>query len=460
VLALVLAPVFATGLAFVLLYRKLDEIRRRLDVVPTQAKDAADDAAPAPVPLPAARYDDVALFVKVTVVVALIAMAVVYMPTPEAAWETALSVGLVAAPAEERPLDTWMASIDGLGRFQWHAFDLDNLTRYPVIECAAYENAHDLQVRLLGDLPEARPSDAHDPTLQQKRQEQRRAEERLRARARKRCVLNPPGELVTLDGNQMAHLTAPSAPSLSAVVRVSYEGLDNFPLNPVADVLLARDGARLYRVNVVVPNRTGSGVRLAQRIVTEEELLRAPRAWYRNFCENKAFKVYPCLCPAHLGYVNSGFYFHYPPAADDTCDRPGRLWAKARVVRALQGARVLWWDMVYQPYPTDFPLRVNEKLNVTGFEQAEITQIEYIDMAQLFDSARGHSLLDIHEPDWLAGAAPLVNISMSPLLAVLPLDSMTGREGPTIQSMSGEANACFAYCSHLDQVVLAQAGVV
>jgi hypothetical protein len=444
-LLLVLTPVFVVGFAFVLLYRKLDDVLH-----------AISPAGTAPT---RTRPDDVSVFVKWTAIVALITIFVVYTPSLETVRDMGIRAGFVLPPTDEVSLATWVNSANDLGRYQWHAFDLENNTRYPVIECALYENTYDLQIRLLGTLPEAQPGDAMDPMLQSKRQESRRVEERLRLRARKRCVLNAPDEHVILDGSRMTHLTAPSAPSISEVVRAKQARLDNFPINPVDDVLLARDGSRFYRVNIVVANRT-RGLQFERRVVSEQELLRAPQDWYRNYCGIKAFKVFPCLCPAHLGYVNSGFYFRYAGKwPEDECDQPWQLWARARVVRSIQGASRLMSDMTYEPYPTDFPLRVNEKLNVTGYEHASMTQVEFIDMKELFDSAKGQALLEIHEPDWLAGSAPLINVSASPLLSVLPLDAMVGPQGPTIIPLNGEENACFGYCLHLDQVILEQAGL-
>jgi hypothetical protein len=443
-LAVVLAPILVSALSFVLLFRKFEELL-------THVRGAPPGQAPARVP------KDVALFAKTALAVALVAAAVVYMPQDLSPRDIAVHLGFLAL-REDRPLASWQPSPgeSGLGRFQWHAFDVDNQTRYPVIECAAYGNAPDLQVLLLGSLPESLPGDAIDPVIARDRQERRRDEERLRDRAAHRCVLNPTEELVQLDATRMQHLTSEKAPSLIDLVRASHEGLEHVAFHPVDDVLLARDGTRFYRVNVVVHNRTTT---IERRVVSEEQLLKAPRDWYRNFCANKALSVEPCLCPAHLGYVNSGFYFDYPPAYKvgmdpDECDRPWRLWAKARVIRALQGAKGVRSDMIYLEYPTVFPLRVNEKFNMTGVDHAEMTQVEYLDVTQVFDSARGLGLLSVHEPEWITDVTTL-----SPLLAVISFQTLIGSEGLPSVTLTGDVNACFNYCLHMDEVILKQAGV-
>jgi len=444
-LAVVLAPVLVSVLGFVILFRKFEELR-----------GAVPEQAPARVP------KDVALFAKTALAVALVAAVVVYMPQDLSPRDVAVRLGFLV-PHEDRPLTVWQPSPgdSDLGRFQWHAFDVDNKTRYPVIECAAYSNAPDLQELLLGSLPEPLPGDAIDPVIAHDRQERRRDETRLRDRAAHRCVLNPVEELVHLDANNMQYLTSEKAPSLVDLVRASHKDLEHVAFQPVDDVLLARDGTRFYRVNVVVHNKT---TRIERRVVSETQLLKAPRDWYRNFCANKAFAVEPCLCPAHLGYVNSGFYFEYPPAYKvgmnpDECDRPWRLWAKARVIRALQGAKGVRSDMIYLEYPTVFPLRVNEKFNMTGVDHAEMTQVEYLDVTAVFDSARGLSLLGIHEPEWITDATPVPNTTRSPLLAVVSFQALIGSEGLTPLTLTGETNACFNYCLHMDEVILKQAGV-
>lgn len=442
-LVIVLVPTFVTVVAFLLLFRKLE----------------AEKAA-------RASNSDAVLLIKTACALALVAVAVVYMPQDVSLRDLAVHVGFLT-PREDRPLAVWQPSPgeSGLGRFQWHAFDVDNETRYPVIECAAYSNAGDLQSYLLGGLPEPLPGDAIDPVIARERQERRRDEERLRDRAAHRCVLNPSDELVRLDANRMQYLTSPSAPSLVELVRASHAALDHVGFHPVDDVLIARDGSRFYRVNVVVHSNKSTGARVERRVVSEEELLRAPRDWYRNFCVNKAFSVLPCLCPAHLGYVNSGFYFEYPPAykvrtAPEQCDRPWRLWAKARIVRALQGSTPVWSDMIYQEYPTVFPLHVVQKLNITGVDHTDLTQVEYMDVDSVFDSARGLALLSVHEPEWIADVGPvLANATTPTLLAVLPLQALIGSEGMVEQTLKGDENACFNYCLRMDEIILKRAGV-
>jgi hypothetical protein len=443
-LAVVLAPILVSALAFVLLFRKLEEALATVR------------------PAPPRTHSDVALFVKTALVVALVAGVVVYMPQDLSPRDLVVRLGFLT-PYEDRPLASWQPSPgeSGLGRFQWHAFDVDNQTRYPVIECAAYSNAQELQVLLLGGLTESLPGDAIDPVIARDREDRRRGEERLRDRAAHRCVLNPAEELVRLDANRMQHLTSEKAPSLVDLVRARHKSLDHVSFHPVDDVLLARDGTRFYRVNVIVHNKTTT---IERRVVSEEQLLKAPRDWYRNFCENKALAVIPCLCPAHLGYVNSGFYFDYPPAykvgmEPDECDRPWRLWAKARVIRALQGSNGIRSNMIYLEYPTVFPLRVNEKFNMTGVDHAEMTQVEYMDVTQVFDSARGLGLLSVQEPEWITGAAPVLNATLSPLLAVVSFQTLIGSEGLAAQTITGDTNACFNYCLHIDEVILKQAGV-
>lgn len=432
-LAVVVGPSLVTLLTYYYLVRKIESFR----------------SGSAPL-----EFSDTASFVKSALLVVVLAVCLVYMPQDVSPRDLIVRMGFLST-VEERPLAVWQRSAGGTGRFQWRAFDMDNETRYPVIECAAFENASALQDELLGKLADAHPGDALDPIIQRERLDRQREEARLRDHARHRCVLNPPSELVALDLRflpaRMEHLVADNAPSLVDVVRASKAHL---PFLPVEDILLARDGTRYYRVNVAEKN--GTVTRVQSRVVSEEQLLEGPREWYRYFCANPAFSVFPCLCPAHLGYVKSNFYFHYPPDYETSageCDRPWRLWTKARLIRPLQGANFVYSHMVYQPFPDAFPLRVNQKLNITGLEHADMTQVEYMDVARVFSSARGLGLLSLHEPEWVADVT--INPSeVSPLLAVLPFGALIGSEGLEARVLEGDTNACFNYCLYLDEVLL------
>ncbi len=447
---LVVAPIAVVVVAFLFLNRKLDLLLQR--------SSSSSSAAAVP-----ADKRDFVLLLQFAAAVAVLALALIYAPSASDVRALAEAWGFVDSEASQQPLGVWVTNGTGL-RYQLQPFDLANKTRYPVIECAAYPHAEDLHQRVLGDLPDVKYDSNLDPSLQKEKAENRRREERLRSKARQRCVLNPEEELVSLHPDRMTYLTLPNQPSLIEVVRENALLPDALSLHsPVDHVLVARDGSRFYRVAIVIKNTTAKkGVSLAHRLVEERDLLAAPRAWYRKFCDIKGFDVYPCICPAHYGILNSGFYFHYDdtasPTEDHDCNRPWRLWTNARIVRPVAGTTLRNITMTYHPYPTDFPLRVMEKLNFSTFDNPDMSTVEYVDMARLFESATIVGLLDILDPDWITHGAS-VNRSLAPLLSVMPIDRLVGRDGVTGAVFGGNKNACFGYCLNLDQTILQDAGV-
>lgn len=453
VLVIALLVFAAVVLGFLLLNRKIDTLLRRSS---SSSSSTASEGT---------GKDDFVIFLKFTSAVIILAVAVIFAPSMADVYAAGEAWGLFADSTPQQPLGVWVSNDTGLGRYQWQPFDLANKTRYPVIECAVYTNAEDLHLHILGDLPNVEYNNMLDPSLQKEKAENRRREERLRAKARSRCVLNPEAELITLNSDHMNHLSGPNQPSLIDVVRENALGPDALALRQSVDhVLVARDGSRFYRVAIVVKNTTAKkGVSLEHRLVEERDLLVAPRTWYRKFCDIKAFSVYPCVCPSHFGIINSGFYFQQDTSiggvgSDDDCDRPWRLWTQARVIRAVSGTKYRSTSMNYLPYPTDFPLRVTEKLRLTAFDYPDMATVEYVDMARLFESATTDALLSIVDPDWISYGSN-VNRSLSPLLSVMPIERLVGRDGVTTSIFTGDKNTCFGYCKHVDQTILREAGL-
>lgn len=471
-------------LSFYFLYKRLlflDEMLRlvRLDVrALLRSTSSSSDSPPLP-PLPLLPVNDkqeLYFFFKVACVVAIAALVIIGGPSGSDMWEAAESLGLIEVFGQARPLAVWMPAVTGLGRYQWHAFDLENVTRYPVIECAMFENIKDLQVQLLGEMPDLATKDRLDPSLQREFLENYAREELYRSSSSRRCVLNPGREFLALDPMKIDYLTDSRQVSITEIVKEHLQGLSVLPLqNPVDSVLVARDGERFYRVSAIVRNASvPRGVSIERRVIAERDLLTAPRRWYQRFCDVKMYGIMPCICPLHFGLINTGFYFQRLEQAADAedadpvayldmeaadCDRPWRLYTQARVLRPVTGSAYTTITMTYHPYPSEFPSLVNDKLNISSFSYPERTTVEAVDMQQLLGNAHTHALLEHIDPDWISYDAPVVNYSKSPLLSVMPLSGrILGAGGQHMHTLSGQKNICFGYCLHLDQEVLKKAG--
>ncbi len=471
---------------FALTFRILREILNTL----RQQQQQSQQPQPSPPPADGTvLYSSYRADLRMILVVAGVSLGVVYgmvlLPTHQNAvtkWVT--EWGWI--DNETRPLGVWLstATVDADAKqqqtkgldYQWHAFDAANRTRYPVIACSQHAHTLDLQEQLLGDGPKHPERGRYEPAIEAEYRENAEREERARARARKRCVLNPPQEHLTLDPFRMRHLTAPQQPSLSKPLAqyVSAGGV----VSPLAHFLQARDGTRVYSLLVVVPNKTDvlpTEVRVERRVVTEEALLQAPRDWYHPSCMDPKLSVNPCICPSDFGILGSGLYFHYAPDAEALallaaksaapgepktaeeirarCRGKWRLWAQCRFVRD-----------VGKPGPfkmtvTDFSA-VDEKLNFSAFYSADMTEVEYMDVATVLESPQGQLKLDALDPAWLtrgAGNLPPVDLTKAPLLSVLALSDLA----PSTKEhrLQGTTNLCFNYCMQLEKTILRQAGV-
>ncbi len=447
--------VSVTGVA--VLYRKLSEIRRLL---PQSSTTPPPDT-------------DLRFLFLVAISVTVVAFSLIFVPENVSSW----AVRLGFRDNETRPLGVWLTADPG--RYQWHAFDLENVTRYPLVECAQFTHALELQEILLGPLPLPPLRGAHDPAVEYELRERVAQEDRLRVRARKRCVLNPPSEHLILDPKRMQYLTDARQPSLVAALRKYVESPDAEPIQPVNHFLQARDGTRYLSVLVVVPNSTNSlptELRVERRLIRDDDLLQVPKTWYHEDCMNPVMVSGSCVCPAHFGILGSGIYFHYElentvalakkdevPTADERkvrCQGKWKLWMRSRVVRDVGSTKVATYKMNYHALGTGFPLRVIEKLDMFSFRAADSTDVEYLDLAAMMDTTLGSFIIDNVDPNWLTPNLPMVNKSSAPLLSVLSLDEFMKKEGAHVHRLGDNTNHCFNYCLQVDEQILRSAGVV
>jgi hypothetical protein len=439
-------------LGFVVLYRTLVRIERRMSSSSTS------------VPVATTTSSEMRTFLVLAALVA--ALGILGAVIPDSPLMHALYERIGLGLSDPRPLEVWMPpmklDVSDAVRYQWHAFDLENKTRLPVIECAQYMFTLDLQESLLSSLPEL-PTHRGvvDPSIERQSREASLILERHRATARRRCVLNPPNEHVVLDARTMDYLTNPRQASIVEALATYAKQHDIQNLGPTNHVLMARNGSRFYSLLMVVPNNTRTHpnpLRVEHRLMSEEALLQAPATYFQRFCSNPAYRaVDPCICPAHFGVFNSELHFYYERSTDTSGRTCGKwhLWSRARVVRGNVGSTYQTYEMNYlnETSPA-FPHDMLTKFEVPGFAFHEMTTVEYVDLEALLQTVHGLTLLDLADRDWLASSPMTLDQWSAPLLSVLSLDDFRRKGGDGETTLRSEDSICFGYCRHLDATVL------
>jgi hypothetical protein len=288
----------------------------------------------------------------------------------------------------------------------------------------------------------------------------------LRQRAARRCLLRPATTVSTIDDSDGTYAALLRQPV------VGEPGLAPVPvdaLTPVRDVLLAHNRTRYVRVHMVRPTGTvGGTVRYAilPVVLREAALVEAAVRWLRRWRRaSKTEDVYPCLCAAHFGLVQSGAALLYDMSwrAHDPAAAPRLPWRVLWHVRVVNNITLTanfggsWFE--YPEYTLHFPMDVDDRYNVTDVEHAEITDVQYTELAQALDCGTtcDRRVVQAGEPYWLAtdtGAPPEPASLHGDYVAVLPLSKVAPL--PHGQRFEGRAHSCLQHCLAMDQVVAAR----
>lgn len=325
------------------------------------------------------------------------------------------------------------------------------LHRMPVVDCAFATEASRVQDKLLGPAPTgpaAGTGAGVDVDLELRLNRERSYLGELRQKATRRCLLRNETMLdaMTTEARwiQRAALAARVPPMPEATGRVT-------------SVLLARNGTRYMRVLTTRASATPEPV-----VVAETTLLDAVRDWHARFLAlaKRNLLVYPCICPAHLGIVNSGlhFYYDYEPPAQIGVDKARRgQWHVLYDVQLTPAVDELDdVDMAgfYREYMTRFPLDADAPFNVSSQTHAAVSHVHAVDTAALLRTELGAARLRDAEPMWVmmtstttpaaAAAAPT-----TPYAAVVDLQTLTLGDD-SFGMTKGLPNACFHHCRALE----------
>jgi hypothetical protein len=324
--------------------------------------------------------------------------------------------------------------------------------KMPIVDCAQFHEALRVQDKLLGPAPVNTASGAAgsvaDPSYQQRLERERAYLGELRTKASRRCLLHSIEDDAIGSNEQMwikrAQWAARVAPMRQSDGRVG-------------EILVARNGTRYLRLMMApIPSSgTGGGTVLPEPVVvTDTWLLAAVEQWHARFLAlaRRNLLVYPCICPAHLGIVNSGMHFYYDYEAPDNAGldkaQRGRWHLLLDVQVAAFGGNAaaasvgkVEVDMsgLYREYMTSFPLAADEAWNGTIVAHPEISSVSYVNPA----AAGIAAAYDRIEPMWVAPNAPV-----SPFATVMPLKTLAAHE--RLGSVVHMTNACFYHCRALE----------
>lgn len=344
--------------------------------------------------------------------------------------------------------------------------------KMPVVECAQFGDAARVQDKIIGPPP---PDDQYQHQAHRgadvqylARLEQERTHLReLRAKSLRRCLLaDPHGRHIGASGQGGAGFTEESETTwIARAQQAAHVGPLRQLEGRVTDVLLARNGTRYLRLLVapsVPPSNKGSSgsaspVIPEPWIVTDTALLAAVEQWHARFLElaRRNVLVYPCVCPAHLGIVNSGMHFYYDYEAPDNAGldkaQRGRWHILLDVQMAPFGSAgavgLVEVDMtgLYREYMTSFPLAANAAWSAgngstLSAPHPEMSTVQYFDLTAPTLAADYERV----EPLWVASNAP-----PSPFGIVMPLKSLTSGAA-RLNTVRHMTNACFYHCKSLD----------
>ena len=308
-----------------------------------------------------------------------------------------LPIARIMTPNEETVAPVFERTNEGMVEYHWRRFGQSAKSEQmlPVIMCAYHTAVEELQQLVL---PASEPvsMDTHTSELtipssgrhiadpaQELRQRLKQYQERdVRVRAKSMCYMPPePYSLLPrpLPNPVMADTFGVylSMPSLFELVETaSIELVDSAK---VEHVLITRNGERYYRIvmatrnltsmastdnndhnnnnnnnNKKYPYRALGGWSLTPQLVTEQELLRAVRTWWK-FAQSVSSKSIACLCAAHFGIVGSHLHFYYDSTVDDW-----RLMWQTEVVKYNTNFPMFTTSVEYSDYRLHFPRDVDK----------------------------------------------------------------------------------------------------
>ena len=285
----------------------------------------------------------------------------------------------------------------------------------------------------------------------------RRALAEARRRAAGLCLLRPDRAVHAFDDADGTYVALSALPHPASVPRVPA-----LPGGSVTAVLLARNGTRYLRVNMVrraadVSGRPGGSYLLEPVVLREAALHEAAARWLRRLRAaakgGARDRDYPCLCAAHLGLVQSGLALLH-----DADARRWRVLLNVRVVTNVTLSRD-WSGGSCFEYPEyaglHFPMDVDARLGVADVEHAELSDVAYVELSALLDAPDAERrVAQAGHPQWLATAAapeddddgqrPELPSRQGDFLAIVPL----ARLAPIEQSLrlEGLAQSCVQHC--------------